>query len=528
MIFWSPESKPNQQEVALLKRLQRKRKLFSFLRRHRLDIFDQSFQEELHSMYRATGAGKVPVSPAILALATILQGYTGVSDSEVVELTIVDLRWQMVLDCLGSDRSAFSQSTFADFRSRLIKSGMDRRLLERTVEVAQESGAFDWKKLSKILRVAIDSSPLEGAGRVEDTINLLGHAGLKLAKSAERLSRISIKRIAVLAHAPFLSSTSVKKHLDTEWGEAQARDIALQELLRQVQSLENWVRATLLEAAGSSPLQEQLAIIDQILSQDIDPDPGGGARIKQGVAEDRLVSIEDPDMRHGRKSDSKRFNGYKRHIARDLDSGQILACAVLPANQPEANAAPELKDNISRQRFHIGELHCDRGYISSCIVSEIIESGGQILCKPWASPNTSNREAFKKSDFKINLKNMTITCPAGETEDIDLGLRVKFDDTTCYHCHLREFCTANKGDSGRTVQISEDEVLQQRLKKQSATRSGRQRLRERTKVEHGLAHIGRIQGKKSRYRGTRKNTFDLNRAATVFNLEVISNLANAS
>jgi len=40
-------------------------------------------------------------------------------------------------------------------------------------------------------------------------------------------------------------------------------------------------------------------------------------------------------MRHGRKSSSKRFNGYKRHIAADLDTDLIVACAVTPANRPE-------------------------------------------------------------------------------------------------------------------------------------------------------------------------------------------------
>ena len=30
-------------------------------------------------------------------------------------------------------------------------------------------------------------------------------------------------------------------------------------------------------------------------------------------------------MRHGRKSSSYAFNGYKRHIATDLDAGLIVA-----------------------------------------------------------------------------------------------------------------------------------------------------------------------------------------------------------
>ena len=51
-----------------------------------------------------------------MAMATLVQAYLDVSDAEMVELTVVDLRVQMVLDRLGADAPAFSQvrwSTFA-------------------------------------------------------------------------------------------------------------------------------------------------------------------------------------------------------------------------------------------------------------------------------------------------------------------------------------------------------------------------------------------------------------------------------
>src|SRR5207244_401265 len=98
----------------------------------------------------------------------LLQTYTGASDAEAVELTVVDLRWQMVLGRLGDTEPAFSQGALQAFRERLIRSDMDVRLLERTVALAGDTKAFDPKKLPKTLRVAIDSAPLEGAGRVED------------------------------------------------------------------------------------------------------------------------------------------------------------------------------------------------------------------------------------------------------------------------------------------------------------------------------------------------------------------------
>jgi hypothetical protein len=170
---WNPATTVSKQESFLLKRLIRTKKLFGFLREVRHELFDDAFQTELDGMYRGTGAGKLPVPPALMAMAVLLQAYAGASDAEAVELTVVDLRWQMVLDRLGSGEPAFSQGALHDFRARLIRCDMDRRLLERTVEFAGTHGGFDPKKLPKDLRVAMDSMPLEGAGRVEDTLNLL-------------------------------------------------------------------------------------------------------------------------------------------------------------------------------------------------------------------------------------------------------------------------------------------------------------------------------------------------------------------
>jgi hypothetical protein len=50
---------------------------------------------------------------------------------------------------------------------------------------------------------------------------------------------------------------------------------------------------------------------------------------------------------------------------------------------------------------------------------------------------------------------------------------------------------------------------------------GRARLRERVPVEHRLAHVSRRQGRRARYRGARKNVFDLRRASAITNLETV-------
>jgi hypothetical protein len=57
---WNPGTTTTEPESYLLSRLTRTRKLYAFLRVHRRDLFDDSFQDELESMYRDTGAGKPP------------------------------------------------------------------------------------------------------------------------------------------------------------------------------------------------------------------------------------------------------------------------------------------------------------------------------------------------------------------------------------------------------------------------------------------------------------------------------------
>jgi hypothetical protein len=517
---WTPRHDHTKQEERLLHRLRRTRKLFAFLRDHRQQLFDDAFQAELESMYRDTGAGQEPVPPALLAMIVLLQSYHGVSDAEAVELTVVDLRWQMVLDRLGATAAACGQGTLVDFRGRLIRTDMDRRLLERTVELARQTKAFDWKKLPKDLRVAMDSSPLAGAGRVEDTINLLGHAARKVVECAADLLHWPADRVAQQAGIPALLEASVKRGLDTEWSDPDAKGEALKTLVAQLDSLGAWLRRKLPEELGKPPLKDHLDTLTQIRTQDLEPDPdgGGGTRIREGVAAERRVSIEDPEMRHGRKSKSKRFNGYKRHIATDLDTDLILACAVTPANRPEEEAAPILKADLERQGRRIAEMHVDRGYIASPVVGDMLADGGDVICKPWVP---RNGKLFTKADFKINMRDRTITCPAGEVERIDLGADVEFDPQACTRCRLRTKCTTAASGNGRTVTIADDELLQHKLRKLMSTPSGRKRLRERVAIEHRLAHLGRRQGRHARYRGTRKNLFDVRRAAAVLNLEVL-------
>jgi hypothetical protein len=519
---WKPTLELSPREQRLLKLAGRSRKLFVFLRVHRHELFDDVFQEELESMYRQTGQGQAPQPAALMCMALLLQAYTQTSDAEAVCASGTDSRWRMVLGRLDAeeDEPAFSQGGLQQFRDRLIATEMDQRLLERTVELAKRTKGFDPKKTPKTLRVGVDSRPLEGAGRVEDTVNLLGHAGRKIAESIALVLGTDVEEVCQQAEVPLLMASSIKAGLDIDWSTPNAKDDALNRLCRQLDRLMAWVSKHA-ASCTDAPLSRYIEALKQVREQDLEPRAKGGVQIRQGVAADRRISIEDPDMRHGRKSKSKRFNGYKQHVATDLDTELVVACAVTPANRPEEEATAELQEDMMRQELFPDVLLIDRAYLNSDLTEDVLASGGDVFCRPWRGAS-ARPGLFGKRDFKVNVRDNTITCPAGEVEPFEPGAVVHFDPEACGPCKLRANCTQAATGRGRTVTMGDDERLQKRLRSRLQSRTGRAQLRERVGVEHRLAHLANRQGPKARYVGTRRNVFDLRRLSSVQNLEVIA------
>jgi len=505
---WHPHVELSETERTIVKQI-RRAKLFVWLREHRHEIFDQQFQGELADAYPEGSLGQPPVAPGQLALATILQAYSGCSDDEAIERTLMDRRWQLVLDCLDVRYPPFSKGTLVSFRQRLIEHDLDRRLVERTVELAERTRGFG----SRQLRAALDSSPLWGAGRVEDTVNLLGHA---LRKAVGMLARQQGRGLTEVAHevgAGLVAGSSLKAALDEDWDEPGAREHALGVVLEVLEKLESEVG----EGSKADPaVMASLAVARQVRDQDVVIDAKGRASIRQGVAKDRRISIEDSEMRHGRKTRSLRVDGYKRHVLTDLDSALIRAVGVTPANAPEASVTDQIEADLGEQEVVLQELHIDRAYLSSQLVRER-SAGLEVFCKAFP---VRNGPKFSKVEFQLDWERQEMRCPNDVVLPFTPGGRVQFPSEACGACRLRQQCTSS--GRGRSVQIHPDEQLLVELRARQRTSQGRAQLRERVKVEHTLAHIGHWQGRRARYRGQRKNLFDLRRSATVHNLHVIA------
>lgn len=519
---WSPPVDLSPEEEFIASRLKRTGKLFVFLRRHRHVLFSDGFRQELESMYSDAPRGTAPKDPALLAMVTLLQAYQQSSDAVAVENAVLDRRWQMVLDCFNCEKPPFSQGVLVDFRRRLLEHDMDRRLLERTVELAKETGDFS----HKALRVALDSAPLWGAGRVEDTFNLIGHAMEVVVQCAAAVTAMTPEEVRQQAGTELLGRSSIKAALDIDWDDEEQQQQALNRLLQDVAMLRTWVHQHLNDAVEQPPLKEALELLARVIEQDIEPDPGGGdSRIRQGTAKDRTISVTDGQMRHGRKSKSRVINGYKRHIATELSCGLILAATVRPANEREYVAEQEIRPDVERIG-QVAELHIDRGYLSGTWPQQLHAEGLPVLSKPWAA----HSGRYGKADFTFDFDSAIATCPSGAQAPIrrtapEKPARATFRAATCRACSLSSRCLSDSGKPGRTLTLHAAEPLLQELRQLKRTPEGRAKLRDRVAVEHHLAHICARQGRRARYIGTRKNTLDLRRIAAVENLHCLQRMA---
>lgn len=517
-IRWQVPTELSPEETRVAALLHRSGKFYVFLRSIRAELFDEAFQAELAAAYQPRGTAPLPA--ALLAMVTVLQAYGQVSDADAVVAARVDRRWQLVLGSLETTDALFSQGVLVKFRERMIAHDLDRKLLDRTVALAKATGQFGWQAL----RAALDSSPLVGRGRVEDTWNLLGRALRTVVTCAAKTLQVSREEILAGAGVTLLGASSLKAALDIDWGDPAAQADALARLLAEVDRVEAWVAAHV-PVAEAPTVQAALTALRRVLAQDLEPDPTTGQRrIRRGVAPDRVPSLGDPEMRHGRKTRTRPFTGYKRHVMTLVDADLIVGVDVRPANEPEHQTLASLEPSVT-QHGPLAELQIDRGYLASPRVGALHADGVTIRAKAWTSTNGGR---FPKQAFTIDLVGARVTCPAQHVAVIPPGATtVHFPAATCQPCAVRAACTtATRG--GRSLALHPQEALLQRLRAGQHQPDGRAQLRERTTVEHSLARIDQIQGPTARYKGARKNILDLRRTAVVTNLQRLARLPDAA
>ncbi len=261
-----------------------------------------------------------------------------------------------------------------------------------------------------------------------------------------------------------MSGSSLKAALDLDWDDPQQKTEALTRILETLNNVESWVtEKTDLNATAVTQAKQSIEDARIIEAQDTELGANGSAKLRKGVGPNRRISIEDKDMRHGRKSRNKCFNGYKRHVLKDLDLGVVRAVGVTSANQPEAEVTLSIETDLQSQKIKLEELQIDRAYLTSHLVKQR-DSDLTIVCKSW---RVRNGKLFDKTAFVLDWENSIIICSQGINLPFVQGQVVHFPKDECNICPLRSQCTESK--NGRSVSIHADELLLKELRERQKT-----------------------------------------------------------
>jgi transposase len=482
--------------------------------------------EEFAGLY-VLDNGRPSVPPSLLAVALVLQTYDGVSDDEAKQRADYDLRWKVALG-VELDARPFAKSTLQEFRAQLIVHDEQAAIFQQSLELAKRRGKFRTKSGEKRkLKVALDTTNILGRGAVKDTYNLLGDGIVKLARVLAKLARQPLGAWAEAhGYGRYVGPTSLKGTAEIDWGNASERRRFLGEIVADADRLleqARVARAGLEEGStAETVLLEAAGLLSRVLVQDVERREDGPA-IKDGVAKDRLLSVHDPEMRHGRKSASKRFDGHKAAIVVDTDEPIITAVAVLAGNAPDAEGALELVEQTEATTgCEVDETLGDCAYGSGETRQAFAEAGRTIVAKV---PNPSNQGCFPKTAFVLDLEATSATCPAGQaTQDFRPspagGGQFRFAAAVCDACPLRAQCV--RGLGGRTVAVHPRERLLQEARAFQASPAFAAYRRRRQMVEHRIARLVQLGIRQARDIGTPKIRFQLLMAAAVANLTYLA------
>lgn len=481
--------------------------------------------EKFADVFQDVGRRSVP--PRIVATVMVLQRIEGASDREAVDRFAFDLRWKYAAGELASDYPSFAHTVLVDMRERLRTSEQPNRIFEAALEMAKDAGLVGRKRV-------LDSTALYDAVATQDTVTMIRSAIRKLlgvvGGELQQRMRAALKRDDDYGSAG-------KPTCD--WDDAAAREALVDALAR-----DGYALLALLDGCElGAEVKQAGELLATVLGQDLEQRDDGVFRIARRVAVDRVISTVDPEARHGHKTASRGFDGYKGHIAIDPDSEIITATEVTAGNAADASAAEALLRDVlpppadaegaqqpsaavpetssEQQPTEPVEIYGDASYGTADLVEKVEAAGVEANMKVQP-PSPPRVGMFSQDDFAVDTHAGTVTCPRGVLVVLRTaadGSKVADFGEHCDGCPMRAKCTLSK--QGRSVRLHPKHAVLDRARKRQRDPGWRARYRAtRPKVERKIAHLMRRKhgGRRARMTGALRVGHDFALLAAAINL----------
>jgi transposase len=410
---------------------------------------DEDFADERFAgMY--SGQGRPVLSPALLAMVTVLQFKANLSDREAAAAVADRISWKY---CLGLELDAlgFDHTVLSEFRARLAGPGMADGLLDAVLDLLKDAGLVRAGG-----RVRTDSTHVIAAVR---NLNRVEGVGEGLRAALEEIAAISPGFLVPL--------------LAPGWDERYGRKVETSRLLgRGGKKTTMAVLAGQIGADGQALLAAidadrtagwmndlpRVRIMRMLWDQQFTAGPGGALVLKDAAdlpsAAERIHSPYDPDARYSTKGrgadDDLEWVGTKAHLTESCDDDLphlITDVHTTAATDPDVTATTAIGDKLINRDLTPGQHLMDAGYPSAANFAASA-AAGITLVAPVIVNTGRNAKAgtFTPADFDVDWANGQATCPAGAVSrsmrpDARGLVTFRFRVRDCRPCPIRDRCT---------------------------------------------------------------------------------------
>jgi transposase len=484
-------------------------------------VSDQLFpDDDLKDMFHPDN-GRPSLPPSLMNSVLLLQFYDNVSDEEAVARCQYDLRWKVALN-LPLDFPGFDPSSLSHHRARLLAHQHERYAFDRLLKVGRAAGF-----IPDTVTLLTDTTWAKGAGAVQDTYTLLRKGIRKLLKQLGYALPGQRQGLGDAARQLIATYLDTDRKAAIDWADPQQRAAQLQVLVQDTEA------ALDLALAHSDDPEVRATgwLLSKILGDDIAQDQHGAAQIAEGTAPERIISITEPQMHHGRKSAAHRFDGFKVAVSTEADSELILDIQDLPAPGSDgAQLLPTIQRVEAQADVLVERVLGDGAFGAGPNLAGCANYPGHAVDLVVPLERPADPEVHK-SAFQIDLAAKTATCPQGYTVTGTAatvygvpGLEFGFARATCEACPLFARCVKGKL-RGRTVRADVYESFRQTARLRQDTAEFKVLYPLRSRVERKQAELVWHGLRETRYLGQPKRQFQRLWTAAAVNLKRLFKLA---
>jgi transposase len=471
----------------------------SFYRKFRDVVWPLIKDENFKEMY-CNDNGRPPISPSLLAMATILQFHKNFSDREMEAACMYDIQVKYALG-LKLDERPFDHLSLGDFRKRLLENGKEKEIFDNILSHLIKAKLIEKNEIQRI-----DATHVIADIAVPTMVQLVKKSVFEILKPLKGRYKDAYNRISNEIDMAEYTRESVNN-------EGPGRP-DLEKKKRKLVEVVNDARAVLrhTRAVGDRDIRRKKDMLRRILQEQIEKGEAGEPKEKphKEKPKDMMVSPIDPDARCGRKSATKKFIGYKANVTEAVDSRFITNIVAMSGNRHDGRTAVETVTEQKKLGLIPAKVIGDTAYGEGLIRKELKEHGSEMVAPLCTIRSPRSKDIFPKSMFDYNEKKNTLTCPQGVTakqsyHNYQKDIRMfHFPMTKCNICPVQSKCT-NEKNGRRTVGISKVNKELREAEVYNKTEQFRNEMRLRPAIEGKLSELKRYHGMtRARYRGLKK------------------------